>query len=320
MSKDGVTRTVRGPASETGSALTAPTAEPSPRDVPAATKFKNPFRVRNKLVRFLAYLTLAVICLVWLIPIIGTLVTSVRSAGAAVESGWWHVFSDAGIGLQPYSETWSQQNVGTGLINSALISLPSSIFVMALSAVAAFAFATMRFRGKEVIFVLFCLMLLTPHQIALEPMLALFHHIGLNGSFASVWAFQTGFELPLGILVLRTIFASLPHSLFEAAEIDGASPPKIFTTIALPLSVPGLVSVFVLQFVSSWNDLLDPLVFLGGPKDPITVTVAGLASAQALNTNDVAAIVVLAVIPPILMFVFLQRYFVSGLTAGAIRG
>jgi alpha-glucoside transport system permease protein len=249
-----------------------------------------------------------------------TVVGDVRSTGAAVESGWWHVFSDAGIGLQPYSETWSQQNVGTDLINSALISLPSSVFVMGLSAVAAFAFATMRFRGKEVIYVLFCLMLLTPHQVALEPMLALFHHIGLNGSFASVWAFQTGFELPLGILVLRTVFASLPHSLFEAAEIDGASLPTIFTAIALPLSVPGLASVFVLQFVSSWNDLLDPLVFLSGAKDPITVTVAGLASAQALNTNDVAAIVVLAIIPPILIFVFLQRYFVGGLTAGAIRG
>ena len=208
------------------------------------------------------------------------------------------------------------------IVISLLVTLPANMTLVMFAALTAYVFGVMQFKGRDVIFLLVIAMMALPAQMTLAPLFTLFSAIGLSGEFASLWIFQVGFSLPLSVLILRNFFSSLPTDIFEAADVDGASAARTFFSIALPLSLPGLFTVLIYQFIHSWNDLLVPLVLIGGgDKAPVTVQIAGLAtSASADNQTLVAASALISLVIPLTVFFALQKYYVRGFLSGAVKG
>jgi alpha-glucoside transport system permease protein len=179
----------------------------------------------------------------------------------------------------------------------------------------------MEFPGRDFLFVVIVGLLVVPLQIGLVPLLKLYGDVGLQGNFASVWLYHAGFGMPLAIFILRGYMATLPRGVIESAKIDGASHFQTFWRLIVPMSVPALASFAIFQFLWTWNDLLVALIFLGpGDKQVLTVQVAGLVGAQQQGWQLVTAGAFLSVIIPLIVFLSLQRFFVRGLTAGAVKG
>ena len=144
----------------------------------------------------------------------------------------------------------------------------------------------------------------------------------INGTMLAVWLAHTGYGLPFAIYLLRNYFGSLPREVFESAAIDGASPSTSFFRLALPMSVPALASLIIFQFLWVWNDLLVALVYLGGASEnhPLSVVLANLTTSFGGGWQFLTAAAFVSMIVPIIVFLSLQRYFVRGITGGAVKG
>jgi alpha-glucoside transport system permease protein len=269
-----------------------------------------------------AWIMLTVVCFLWLVPSIGLLVTSFRTPEAALSTGWWTVIT------KPFSD-WTFANYTQVLeeggrnafVNSLVVSLPATIIPIMIAAFAAYAFTFMQFPGRDVFFILIVGLLVVPLQVALVPMLKIYGDIGLQGTFASVWLAHAAFGMPLAIFILRGYMATLPRGVIESAKIDGATHWQTFWRLIVPMSVPALASFAIFQFLWTWNDLLVALIFLGpGEKEVLTVQVAGLVGAQQQGWQLVTAGAFLSMVVPLVVFLALQRFFVRGLTAGAVKG
>jgi alpha-glucoside transport system permease protein len=269
------------------------------------------------------HLVLVLLCGVWAVPVLALLISSLRTPYNISTSGWWHVFSDGkAISVLNYRDVLSGNHMGTAFGNSLLIAVPAVVVLTCVGAVAAFALATMPFRGGTLVAGLLVVLLVVPVQMTLVPILRLYGIAHLTGTFVGIWLVHIGFALPFAIYLMRTFFAGIPRELFEAAELDGASALAAFLRIALPLARPALASVAIFQFIWIWNDLLVALIFLGGDPSvaPLTVTIANLVSAttgQGWQLLTAAAFIAMAL--PMLIFFALQKYFVRGLLAGAGR-
>jgi alpha-glucoside transport system permease protein len=207
-------------------------------------------------------------------------------------------------------------------LNSLIIAIPGTLLPIAIGALAAYAFAWMKFPGRDFVFLGIVALLVIPSQIAFVPVLQIFTSIGITGQYLSVWIAHTAFGLPFSIFLLRNFFAALPNDLVEAAHIDGASHLRIFWSIILPLSVSSLASLAIFQFMWVWNDLLVALIFLGGnPQSaPMTLTVANLIGSYGTNYEVLTAAAFISMVLPLIIFFSLQRYFVRGMLAGSVKG
>jgi alpha-glucoside transport system permease protein len=164
-------------------------------------------------------------------------------------------------------------------------------------------------------------LLVVPNQVALVPLLQFYGQIGLTGTFPAVWLAHSGFGMPLAVYILRNYMATLPRAVIESAKIDGASHFVTFWRLIVPMSVPALVSFAIFQFLWVWNDLLVALVFLGsGENMVLTVNIKGLVGQQGQGANLLTAGAFISMVIPLLVFVSLQRYFVRGMTSGAVKG
>ncbi|MFF2121991.1 carbohydrate ABC transporter permease [Kitasatospora sp. NPDC058184] len=276
----------------------------------------------------------------WTIPTLGLLVTSLRPKQDVTASGWWNAFLHPDLGLGNYHSVLFEGGSGasTGLmpflVNSLAISVPATVFPLALAAMAAYALAWVRFRGSDAVFFTVFALQVVPLQMALIPLLRLFAggaHLGsltlipavdLKGSYAPVWLAHTMFALPLAVFLLHNFIAQLPRDLMEAAVVDGASHFKIFRSIVLPLCTPALASFAIFQFLWVWNDLLVALTFAGGTPEvaPMTVRLAQLSGSLGGRWELLTAGAFLSIIVPLIVFFSLQRYFVRGLLAGSVKG
>jgi alpha-glucoside transport system permease protein len=293
---------------------------------PAEIEPQQLFRHRHRRSGRLVRIVVAAICLLWIVPTIGTVVTSFRSTDDAQSSGWWKVITDPGsfsrMTLGNYRHLLTGPDAfGTAFANSFAISLPATIIPMLIAAFAAYAFTFMRFRGRDFLFALIVSLLVVPNQVAFLPLLKLYASLGLQASFASVWLAHAGFAMPLAIYILRTYMSTLPRDVIESASVDGASHFQIFWRLVLPMSTPALASFAIFQFLWVWNDLLVALIFIGpGDKAPLPIAMAGLLGEQGQGWQLVTAGGVLMMIVPVAVFLSLQRFFVRGLTAGAVKG
>ena len=286
-----------------------------------AGRATKPKRIRRRGGWF-AWITLTIVCFLWLVPSIGLLITSFRTAEAALTSGWWTVitkpFQD--WTLSNYSDVLNQGG-RNAFVNSLVVSLPATIIPIFIAAFAAYAFTFMEFPGRDFFFILIVGLLVVPLQVALVPLLKIYGSVGLQGTFASVWLAHAAFGLPLAIFILRGYMTTLPRGVIESAKIDGASHYQTFWRLIVPMSVPALASFAIFQFLWTWNDLLVALIFLGpGEKEVLTVAVAGLVGAQQQGWQLITAGAFISMVVPLLVFLALQRYFVRGLTAGAVKG
>jgi alpha-glucoside transport system permease protein len=274
---------------------------------------------------WLVKLVLILVCFLWMVPIVGLLITSVRDQDDANATGWWNVLKSpldvTQWTLSNYTEVATESNMFRAFINSFAIVLPATIIPILIAAFAAYAFSFMRFPGRDVLLVLIVSLLVVPNQVALVPLLKIYGQLGMNGTFPAVWLAHIGFGMPLAIYILRNYMSTLPKELIESAKIDGASHFTTFWRLIIPISVPALASFAIFQFLWTWNDLLVALIFLGpGENEPMTVNLAGLIGRQGQGWQLITAGGFFTMVVPLIVFLSMQRFFVRGMTAGSVKG
>jgi alpha-glucoside transport system permease protein len=263
-----------------------------------------------------------VVCVLWLIPTVGLLITSFRTQDAANSSGWWtviaHPFQD--WTLKNYSDVWSSGG-SNAVLNSIAVSLPATIIPVMIAAFAAYAFTFMEFPFRDTLFIIVVGLLVVPMQVAFVPMLKIYGNLGLTGTFPAVWLAHIGFGMPLAVYILRNYMSTLPRGVIESAKIDGASHFQTFWRLIVPMSVPALASFAIFQFLWVWNDLLVALLFIGpGDNEPVTVGLTHLRQQLGQGWELTTAGAFITMIVPVAVFLALQRFFIRGLTAGAVKG
>ena len=275
---------------------------------------------------YVSMVVMFLLCILWTVPTLGLLVTSFRDRTDASESGWWTAL------LNPFGTGWTTQNyrgvfegtdIGSGFINSLVVAIPATVIPIMFAAFAAYAFTFMDFRGKDVLFVAIVAVMVVPIQVAFQPMLNLLGPRGLDliGQYFAVWLLHTGFGMPLAIYTLRNYMATLPKTVIESAKIDGASHYQTFWRLIVPMSVPALAAFAILQFLWVWNDLLVAKLFLGSSENAtVIVELQGLIGTAGLGRELLTAGAFISMVLPMVVFFGLQRFFVRGLTSGAVKG
>jgi alpha-glucoside transport system permease protein len=265
----------------------------------------------------------------WTIPTIGLLISSIRPEVQVKTTGWWTWFSDPTFTMENYKEVWSGSDtaLSTYFVNSIVITIPAVIIPITLATLAAYAFAWMKFPGRDLLFVAIFAMQIVPIQVTMIPLLTLyvdppFGLPSLAGKFWTIWLSHSIFALPLAIYLLHNFMKEVPGELIEAARVDGAGHVRIFTKIMLPLMAPAIAAFGIFQFLWVWNDLLVALVFGGGNLEisPLTVRLAELSGTRGNDWQVLSAGAFVSIIVPLIVFLSLQRYFVRGLLAGSVKG
>jgi alpha-glucoside transport system permease protein len=273
-------------------------------------------------------IVLIILAAFWLLPTLGLFITSLREKTEAQRTGWWDVL------LNPFSQDWdissyatvlTEKNLGTSFIYSMAVTIPATILPLLFAAYAAFGFTFLKFRGREFFFSVIIGLLVVPLQGALVPVLKMFISftdktgIEISGQYAAAWFVHSAFAMPLAIYILRNYMMSIPNSLIEAARVDGASNFTIFWRLVLPISVPALASFAIFQFLWVWNDYLIAFVFVGNERPVLTYTLLAMLGQYGEGWQSVAAGSFISLSVPLLVFFSLQRYFIRGLTAGAVK-
>ena len=282
-----------------------------------------------------ASLAAAVIAILWTVPTIGLFISSFRPENEVKTSGWWTWFTNPSFTLDNYDEVLhgSDTNLATYFVNSIVITIPAVIIPITLATLAAYAFAWMKFPGRDVLFVAVFAMQIVPIQVTMIPLLTKYVNppFGLpslagsdapGGGFYTIWLSHSIFALPLAIYLLHNFMRQVPAELIEAARVDGAGHVKIFTRVMLPLMTPAIAAFGIFQFLWVWNDLLVALVFAGGNQDtsPLTVRLAELSGTRDQAWHLLSAGAFVSLVVPLIVFLSLQRYFVRGLLAGSVKG
>jgi alpha-glucoside transport system permease protein len=307
-----------------------------------------PQSVSTRLVEFLGkaplHFVLLLISVIWLVPSVGLLVTSLRQRQDILTSGWWMAFVQGRFTLENYMHviqpTGGTDTVGLNFVNSLIITIPSTILPVFIASLAAYAFAWLQFKWRDTIFLGIVALLIVPLQMTFVPVLQLYNDplgsiralfalagitldlpkVQLTSSFVGLWLAHTAYGLPFAIYLLRSFFVGLPRDLFEAAKMDGASELRIFARVVLPLSVPSLAALTIFQFLWVWNDLLVALIYAQSPKlQPLTVGLNNMLTTYGPEWDIVSAGAFITMAVPLIVFFSLQRYFVTGLLAGSVK-
>ncbi len=271
---------------------------------------------------------LLVLCVVWLVPVLGLLINSFRTRDAQFDSGWWTAIANpldfSRWTLSNYSQVLGAEsgiNLGQAFINSFVVTVPATVIPILIAAFAAYSFTFMQWRGRDVMFVVIVGLLVVPNQVALVPLLKLYSQLGINQTFLAVWLAHIGFGMPLAVYILRNYMSGLPMAIIESAKIDGASHFTTFWRLIMPMSAPALASFAIFQFLWVWNDLLVALLFLGrGDNTILTVALQGLQGQTGQGRELIPAAGLVTILVPLIVFLSLQRYFIRGMTSGAVKG
>ena len=273
---------------------------------------------KKKLPRFFQYLVLSIVTLIILVPIVIMVFGALKTRGEMFS----HPYTPP---IPPHWENFGQilatDSFWSMLRNSLIVMLATTFGVVAASSLAAFVFARMHFRGKELAFNFLTLGLMFPITVAIMPVYLVIRQMHMIDSLAAVILVQTAFGIAGNTLILRGFFLSIPVELQDAASIDGCSTFGFFWRILLPLAKPALAAVAALTMIVSWNDLLTPLVLLNS--DSLWTLPLGTMQFQGQYSSDLAltaAFVTLSALPAIIFYIFAERQIVTGLTAGALKG
>jgi alpha-glucoside transport system permease protein len=282
-------------------------------------------KARKALTSPWASLAAVVLAVLWTLPTFGLLVTSFREQRDIRSSGWWTSLSDPSFTLENYRAvlgTESSSGLRDYFINSFIVTIPSVIIPLTLAALGAYAFAWIKFPGRDFLFVAVFALQIVPIQVTLIPLLTLYVDGGIAGTFWPIWLSHSIFALPLAVFLLHNFMKDVPATLLEAARIDGAGHVAIFFRVLLPLLRPALAAFGIFQFLWVWNDLLVALTFAGGGTAvaPITVALANLSGTRGSAWHLLSAGAFVSIIVPVTVFLLLQRYFVRGLLAGSVKG
>ncbi|GAA2886790.1 carbohydrate ABC transporter permease [Microbacterium esteraromaticum] len=286
-----------------------------------------------------ATIAAAIIAVFWTIPTLGLFVTSFRPGADTQSSGWWTAFTNPEFTFENYVEALNSGGTSTTLatafVNSLAITIPATVFPIVIAALAAYAFAWIDFKGRNMLFVFVFALQIVPLQMALVPLLSLFSEgltindvmifpgLTLNDvefSFARVWIAHAIFALPLATFMLHNFISEIPGDIVEAARVDGAGHGQVFFRIILPLAMPAIASFGIFQFLWVWNDLLVATIFASPGALPITQALNSLSGTWGNRWFLQSAGTFISIIVPLIVFFALQRFFVRGLLAGATKG
>ncbi|WP_327729449.1 carbohydrate ABC transporter permease [Streptomyces sp. NBC_00487] len=301
---------------------------PAPAPAPGTPAREEPVRAKRSVAARLASgaaggalrVFLLLVALFWLVPTFGLLVSSFRDPTDISASGWWKVFSaPAQLTTKSYRSLLENDDVTHALVNTIWITVPATLLVVLIGAMAGYAFAWLDFKGRDWWFMVVVGLLVVPVQVALIPLSGLFRDLGIFGDIIGVVLFHVGFGLPFAIFLLRNFFAEIPRELLEAARLDGAGEIRLFTTVVLPLAAPALASLGIFQFLWVWNDMLVALVFSSSGSQPLTVALQQQVRQFGSNIEILAPGAFISMVIPLAVFFAFQRQFVSGVMAGAVK-
>jgi alpha-glucoside transport system permease protein len=276
-------------------------------------------RVADRAGGGLLQVLLILVAVFWLVPTLGLLVVSLRGEAENNATGWWTLFTKpAELTFENYGSLLAS-GFSSSFWNTVLITVPATLLVIGIAAMAAYAFAWIEFRGRDAVFLVVVALLVVPVQIGLIPIAKMYGFLGIFGSIAGVVLFHVAFGLPFAIFLLRNFFVGIPRELLEAARMDGAQEWRIFATVVFPLAKPAIASLGIFQFLWVWNDLLVALVFADTENQPMTKALQSQMRQFGTNMDILAPGAFLSLIIPLVLFFAFQRYFVQGLLAGSVK-
>lgn len=288
------------------------------REVTESERYLTPGR-RLDLIQIVVATVLLVLAMIWLVPFLFVVMTSVRAQGELLREGPFSIPTE--FRFSNFTRAWEIGEFSTYFRNSLLVTftkVPLGIFIASL---AAYPLAKLRFPLRDPLFLFFLLGLAIPVHVSLIPLFSLLRTMGILNTLWALFPPYLAFGLPLQILIMRGWFRGLPDELREAALIDGASEWQIYWRIIMPLSTPALATAFIIDALATWNEFLIALVLLNAEK--VRTVPLGLLNFQgqfSSNQTQLNAGILIGIVPVLIVYFLFQRYLVSGLTAGAIKG
>nr|WP_277614250.1 carbohydrate ABC transporter permease [Kaistia nematophila] len=273
--------------------------------------------MRLVLTRWVVTALLVILAVVTLYPLLFTVINSLKTR-AAYSSDPLGLIPD--ITLENYLETFERMKVWRLLLNSLVTTVGGLLLSTIAALFIAYAVTKLKIRGGNYLFLFIIAMLVIPSQVIIYPLYETILDLGFGGTYQGLIFAYAAFGLPLGTYLLSAYFRAIPDELIEAARLDGAGDIRILFSILLPISTPAIAALSILNFVWMWNDLLLPLVILGGSdKKTLMVGVALLSGQYDVSIPLISAGLIVALAPVILVYILFQRQILSGAIAGAVR-
>ena len=275
---------------------------------------KAPFLARGSY-RIFIYVAL----LIWILPLVGVFLTSFRSLADINSGNYWGWPSEFAL-IENYTQVFTVTPMIQYFFNSLVITIPTVLGTLLLSSLAGYSLAKHRFRGNFLIFALFIAGNFVPAQILMIPVRNLTLNLGVYDTKLALILFHTAFQIGFCTFFLRGFIKELPHELVESARIEGASEVRVYWNIILPLIMPALAALAVLEFTFIWNDYFWALVLVQGDEArPVTLGIQALRGRWTASWHLISAGSIIAALPPVVLFFMLQKHFITGLTMGAIK-
>lgn len=265
---------------------------------------------------FVMLLTLSVF---YLLPTLGVLLSSIKTTREIALGSLWSFPTALYFGN--FVEVLTNPAVHQYFVNTLLVTVPGTIASTGLGVLGGYVFAKLPFRGGNMLFLMIVAGMFFPPQVILVPLFRLFNTMGLIDTLWPVFIVHTALGIPICTLLMRNFFATVPTALREAAILEGASEWQVLTRVMLPLSLPALAVLATLQFTWIWNDFLWPLIFTqSDDKRTIMIGIVNLKGQYSVAWGVQGALSLVATLPTLFVFLFFQRYFIKGMTMGAVKG
>ncbi|WP_223479388.1 carbohydrate ABC transporter permease [Oricola indica] len=265
------------------------------------------------------FIVLVCLALLFLAPTAGVLLSSIKTTREIALGDLWSIPDRLYLGN--FAEVLQNPAVHRYLLNTLMVAIPATSVSLALGVLAGYVFAKLPFRGSEALFLVIIAGMFFPPQVILIPLYRLFNAVGLIDTLWPVIFVHIAMGLPICTLLMRNFFATVPNALREAAILEGANEWQVLTRVALPLSLPALAVLATLQFTWIWNDFLWPLIFTqSDEKRTIMLGLVNLKGQYSVAWGVQGALSLIASLPTLIVFLFFQRYFIKGMTMGAVKG
>lgn len=265
------------------------------------------------------FISLVCLAVLFLAPTAGVLLSSVKTTRDIALGELWSIPSALYLGN--FAEVLDNPAVHRYLLNTLLVAAPATAASIGLGVLTGYVFAKLPFRGSDLLFLAIVSGMFFPPQVILIPLFRLFNAVGLIDTLWPLIFIHTAMGIPICTLLMRNFFATVPNALREAAILEGANEWQVLTRVALPLSLPALAVLATLQFTWIWNDFLWPLIFTqSDEKRTIMLGLVNLRGQYSVAWGVQGALSLIASLPTLIVFLFFQRYFIKGMTMGAVKG
>jgi len=280
--------------------------------------FPRPIQQSSTGTQWLYAIALPATLILWLFPLLGVALTSLRPASDLAQGNYFGMPS--GIAWENYAYIFTQTPIGQYMINSLWVTIPTVIGAVGLSLMTGFALAVYGFRGNILIFFMFVAGNFVPFLILMVPVRDMTLQLGMYDTWYGLALFHIAFQTGFCTLFMRNFIKALPFELIEAARVEGVAEWRIFWFIVLPLMRPAIAALSVLVFTFIWNDFFWATVLTQGvDSQPITAGLSSLNGQWIAQWHLVSAGSILAALPPVAMFFLMQKHFIAGLTLGAVK-